>query len=109
MQLAHKRVGTWMTHCRPVVGMRHMGVWTSMTQPGSALFHALSVGLACAYLVDNSVQREKVELAAERQRLHQEIVSGLNDLTKHITFVQTRLNDGVQVLNEKKASLVGSA
>ena len=53
------------------------------------------------------VKREKATMASERERVHNEILTAMTELTQHITYVQGRLNEGVQVLADKKASLLG--
>jgi hypothetical protein len=52
------------------------------------------------------VKKEKVDLAAERERLHSDIIKAMTELTSHISYVQGKLNEGVQVLTEKKRAAV---
>ena len=53
------------------------------------------------------MKREKLELAAERERLHAEIIRGISELTSHVTYVQNKLNSGVQALADKKREVMG--
>ncbi len=45
-------------------------------------------------------------MAAERERIHADIIKAMTELTSHITYVQGRLNEGVQVLTDKKQALL---
>lgn len=49
---------------------------------------------------------EKAAHAAERERLHSEIVQAMTALTAHVSNVQTRLGEGAQLLADKKAQLM---
>jgi hypothetical protein len=52
------------------------------------------------------VKQEKADFAAERQRIHSDIVQALTMLTAHVTHIQTKLNDGIQELADRKTTVL---
>lgn len=59
---------------------------------------------AVAKLVDE-FKREKASQAREREALHSEIVQAMTQLTAHVAYVQSKLSDAKQDMQDRKASL----
>ena len=80
--------------------------WLSMLCVIDCFVCFLGLSVVC---LDCSMKREKADQAAERGRLHSEIVAAMTQLTSHVSYVQSRLHDGLQEITDQKERLLSSS